>query len=54
MMAVLEEKFPTAVLLIERGADVNRRNETGATALAWAERSGDAALIERLKRAGAR
>ena len=54
MMAVREDKFSTAVLLIERGANVNHRNENGATALAWAERAGDAALIERLKRAGAR
>jgi ankyrin repeat protein len=54
MMAVREEKFSTAVLLIERGANVNHRNENGATALAWAERSADRALIERLKRAGAR
>jgi ankyrin repeat protein len=54
MMAVREDKFSTAMLLISRGADVNLRNEAGATALAWAERSGDRELIERLKRAGAR
>jgi ankyrin repeat protein len=54
MMAVREEKYTTAVLLIDRGANVNHRNDNGATALAWAERSGDRALIERLKRAGAR
>lgn len=54
MMAVREEKFHTAALLIARGANVNLRNENGATALAWAERSGDRELIERLKRAGAR
>ena len=54
MMAVREEKFSTAELLISRGANVNVRNENGATALEWAERSGDGALVERLKRAGAR
>ncbi len=54
MMAVREEKFSTADLLIARGANVNIRNENGATALAWAERSADSALVERLKRAGAR
>lgn len=54
MMAVREEKFSTAELLIARGANVNIRNENGATAIEWAERSGDRALVERLKRAGAR
>jgi uncharacterized protein len=54
MMAVREEKFSTAELLIARGANVNVRNENGATALEWAERSGDSALVDRLKRAGAR
>ncbi|HVE50684.1 MAG TPA: ankyrin repeat domain-containing protein [Casimicrobiaceae bacterium] len=53
MMAIREDKYSTAVLLIDRGADVNRRNETGATALQWAERSGDRALIDRLRRGGA-
>ena len=37
-----------------RGANDNIRNEQGATALSWAERSGDMTLVERLKRAGAR
>jgi len=54
MMAVREEKFSTAELLIARGANVNVRNENGASALDWAQRSGDGALVERLKRAGAR
>ena len=54
MMAVREEKFSTAELLIARGANVNIRNEHGATALSWAERAGDMKLVERLKRAGAR
>lgn len=54
MIAVREEKFSTAELLIARGANVNIRNENDATALSWAERSGDSALVERLKRAGAR
>ena len=54
MMAVREDKFSTAALLIARGANVNLRNDSGATALAWAERSGDSELVQRLKRAGAR
>ncbi|GIK87780.1 MAG: hypothetical protein BroJett026_32610 [Betaproteobacteria bacterium] len=54
MMAVREERFSTAVLLIERGADVAHANENGATALQWAERTGDAALVARLRKAGAR
>lgn len=53
MMAIREEKYSTAMLLIDRGADVNRRNDAGATALLWAERAGDRALAERLRRAGA-
>lgn len=54
MMAVREGRFSTAELLIARGADVNLRNQDGASALAWAERNDDKALVERLKRAGAK
>lgn len=54
MMAVREQQFSTAELLMANGANVNARNADGATALAWAERSGDQALVQRLKRAGAR
>ena len=44
----------TAELLIARGADVNRRNQSGATALDWARRAKEPAIVERLQRAGAR
>ncbi|HVF62930.1 MAG TPA: ankyrin repeat domain-containing protein [Casimicrobiaceae bacterium] len=54
MMAVHEEKFSTAVLLIAHGANVNLSNDSGATALSWAERSGDRELTDRLRAAGAR
>jgi len=53
-MAVREGKFSTAEILIARGADVNRRNENGASALDWAQRNDDKVLVERLKRAGAK
>ena len=41
MMAVREGKGPTVELLIARGADVNRRNQNGASALAWALRGNE-------------
>jgi len=53
-MAVRENRYSTSLLLIARGADVNRRNENGASALDWAKRGEDQQLVERLKRAGAR
>ncbi|MDX2150055.1 MAG: ankyrin repeat domain-containing protein [Bryobacteraceae bacterium] len=39
--------------LLKRGADPNTQNKLGETALTWAVRRGDAAMIERLKAAGA-
>ena len=54
MMAVREGRFSTAELLIAKGADVNRRNENGASALAGRVRDNDRGLAERLRRAGAR
>jgi uncharacterized protein len=54
MMAAREGRYGAAVLLIERGADVNRRNDAGATALGFARATGDKALEERLRKAGAR
>ncbi|MBK7334038.1 MAG: ankyrin repeat domain-containing protein [Betaproteobacteria bacterium] len=54
MMAVRENRYSTSVLLIARGANVSHRNENGASALDWAKRGNDEAMVERLKRAGAR
>ncbi len=54
MMAAREGRYGAAVLLIEKGADVNRRNEAGATALGFAQATGDKTLEERLRKAGAR
>jgi len=54
MMAVRENRYSTSILLIARGANVNHRNENGASALDWAKRADDEAMVERLKRAGAR
>jgi len=54
MMAAREGRYGAAILLIERGADVNRRNDVGATALSFALSTGDNALTERLRKAGAR
>ena len=52
MMAVREGRSSTLDLLIARGADVNRRNESGASALDWAKRGKDPAMVGRLQRAG--
>ena len=41
-------------LLIARGADVNHRNENGASALDWAKRGNEVDLEKELRRAGAR
>ena len=54
MMAVRENRYSTAILLIARGANVNHRNENGASALDWAKRADDDSMVERLRRAGAR
>jgi len=54
MMAAREGKASTVDLLIARGADVNHRNQGGASALDWARRGNEKAMIERLQRAGAR
>jgi ankyrin repeat protein len=54
MMAVREGRASTVDLLIARGAEVNRRNQSGASALDWAKRNNDGALVARLQRAGAK
>jgi ankyrin repeat protein len=52
-MAVREGKGPVVTLLMAKGADVNKRNQNGATALSWAIRGNEKAMAEALKRAGA-
>ncbi len=41
-------------LLIAKGADVNRRNQNGASALDWALRGNEKKMAEQLRRAGAK
>jgi ankyrin repeat protein len=54
MMAVREGHPSTFDLLMRRGADVQRRNENGASALDWAKRGNEAAMAEKLRKAGAK
>jgi ankyrin repeat protein len=54
MMAVREHKGSTVELLIGKGADVNRRNQNGASALDWALRDNEKKMAEQLRRAGAK
>ena len=54
MMAVREGKGSTVELLIAKGADVNRRNQNGASALEWALRGNEKKMAEQLRRAGAK
>jgi len=54
MMAVRESRASTFDLLLRRGADVQRRNENGASALDWAKRGNETAMAEKLRRAGAK
>ena len=53
MMAAREGRYGAAILLIDRGADVNRRNDAGRRRWLRAG-TGDNALEERLRKAGAR
>ena len=54
MMAVRGGHPETVDLLLSRGADLNRRNQDGATALSWARRGGFEAIEATLRRRGAR
>ncbi len=54
MMAVRESKGATVDLLVKRGADVNHRNETNVSALAWAKRGNETEMAATLRRAGAK
>lgn len=54
MMAVREGKFSTVELLLAARADPNRRNDHGMSAMDFARRNENDALVERLRRAGAR
>ena len=54
MMAAREARFSTLELLLAQRADPNRRNDNGMTALDFAQRSEDKAMIELLRKAGAR
>jgi ankyrin repeat protein len=54
MMAVREGRVSTVELLLARGANANLRNENGVGALDWAKRNDDKAMVEKLRRAGAR
>jgi ankyrin repeat protein len=54
MMAVRGGHGATVDLLLARGADVNQRNQNGATALGWAVRSGFEAIEQALRARGAR
>jgi ankyrin repeat protein len=54
MMAIREHHLDTARLLVGRGADVNHRNQDGATALDWAKRGEEVDFVKELRRAGAR
>jgi ankyrin repeat protein len=53
-MAVRGANADAVTMLVARGADVNHRNENGATALGWARRGGFDAIEKTLLRAGAK
>lgn len=48
------EAITITEMLLAKGADVNSRSKNGNTALKWAKTTGHAALIQMLKRAGAK
>jgi ankyrin repeat protein len=56
MMAAAASRPNAAVvdLLLEKGADLNARDDAGRTALDWALMQGDTPVVQRLKKAGAK
>jgi ankyrin repeat protein len=54
MMAAREGRADTVSLLIAKGASVNHRNESGASALTWAQRGGFEFIGKELRAHGAR
>jgi ankyrin repeat protein len=53
MMAARGGQTEVVELLLARGADANHRNQSGATALSWAQRGGFEAIEKALRRSGA-
>jgi len=53
MMAVRGGHAATVDLLLSKGADVNHRNQAGATSLMWAERFGYYEIAKALREHGA-
>jgi Ankyrin repeats (many copies) len=51
--AVVSSGIPVAELLLSRGADVNARDATGKTALFWARRMNNQAMVQMLVSHGA-
>jgi hypothetical protein len=51
--AVVSSSIPVAELLLSRGADVNARDATGKTALFWARRMNNQAMVQMLLNHGA-
>jgi len=54
MMATRENHLSTVQLLLAKGADPNRGNQDGATALSWARRANFYAIEQALTKGGAR
>ena len=54
MLAVREGYADTVATLLAAGADVNAKNEDGETTLGLATRSSNKALVELLKKVGAK
>jgi len=53
MEAASKGRLETVKILLDKGADVNLKSTTGATALAFAQLRGNAQVVELLKAKGA-